>query len=187
MNFVNTLSMIAHNPNCHFVSRIADVNLGVYEDALSLSRDGYRLCKCCNQTSGKLFENEDEIDAFCMRRAISYTVRGHIANIVTPHSQWNVCRGNNNRLVLYHRNTRGNTKGYHLQTDRYEDFMSILEYIDGHDKYRMRNPLPSPKKKKSPPKKGTKRYRAMERRNNQRKRRREIRNVMNLIDSLSLA
>ena len=65
--------------------------------------------------------------------------------------------------------------------------MKMLEYNDDHDRYRLENPLPKPKKVKAPPKKGTKRYRADERRYKEKKRRQEIRNVLSLIDSLALA
>ena len=187
MYFVNTRSKVAHTPNCHFVSRISDVNIGCYEGTFYAKQDGYRLCKCCDPMTKRLSNRETEMQNYCRKRAISYELDNGELLITTPFSQWKAYPGNNNRYILYHRNSRGNTSGYHLQTDKFKDVMAMLKYIENHDQFRLNNPLPEPKKKKAPPKKGTKRYRAAERRNKEYQRRRDIRNVLDLIDSLALA
>lgn len=187
MNFVNTRSKVSHYPDCRFVSRISDVNLGCYESTFYTKQDGYRLCKCCDPMAKRLGNRETEMLGYCRKRAISYEVDNGELLITTPFSQWKAYPGKDNRYVLYHRNTKGDTNGYHLQTDRYKDVMELLKYVDHHDQFRLDNPLPEPKKKKAPPKKGTKRYRATERRNKEKKRRQDIRNVLNLIDSLATA
>ena len=187
MNMVNMKSKVAHYPGCQFVSRISEVNLGYYENTYYAKEDGYRLCKCCDPMARRLNDRDEEMLDFCRERAISYKVENGELMITTPFSEWKAYPGEGSRYILYHRNTRGNTKCYHLQTDRYSDVMKMLEYIDDHDRYRLDNPLPKPKKVKAAPKKGTKRYRAAERRNKEKKRRQEIRNVLSLIDSLALA
>ena len=187
MNFVNVRSKVAHYPDCHFVNRIANENLGCYENAFYTREDGYRLCKCCDPMARRLNDRDSEMQDYCKVRGIRYEVSNGELLITTPYSQWKAYPGKGSRYILYHRNTRGDTNGYHLQTDRYVDVMAMLKYIDRHDKFRLDNPLPEQKKKKAPPKKGTKRYKALERRNKEKKRRQEIRNVLNLIDSLALA
>lgn len=186
MNFVNVKSKVAHYPDCRFVRRITEDNLRCYESTFYAKKDGYRLCKCCDPMAKRLGNRETEMLGYCRKRAISYEVDNGELLITTPFSEWKAYPGKNSRYVLYHRNTQGDTSGYHLQTDRYKDVMELLKYIDRHDNFRLDNPLPEPKKKKAPPKKGTKRYRAAERRRKERKRRKDIRNVLNLIDSLAL-
>ena len=187
MNFVNTKSKVAHYPDCHLISRIADINLGCYESTFYAKQDGYRQCKCCDPMAKRLGNREIEMLGYCRKRAISYEVENGELLITTPFSQWKAYPGKDSRYLLYHRNTKGDTNGYHLQTDRYKDVMEMLKYINHHDQFRLYNPLPEPKKKKAPPKKGTKVYRAAERRNKEYKRRNEIRNVLDLIDSLTFA
>ena len=186
MNFVNVKSRVAHYPDCRFVSRISDDNLRCYESTFYAKQDGYRLCKCCDPMAKRLGNREVEMLGYCRKRAISYEVDNGELLITTPFSEWKAYPGKNSHYVLYHRNTQGDTSGYHLQTARYTDVMELLKYVDHHDQFRLDNPLPEPKKKKVPPKKGTKRYRAAERRKKERKRRKDIRNVLNLIDSLAL-
>lgn len=187
MKFVNTKSKIIHYPSCRFVSRIADENLGGYGSVFDARQDGYRQCKCCDPMAKLLYEREKQVTELCRRRAISCEVDNGELIITTPFSEWKAYVGDNNRLLLYHRNTQGNIYDYHLQADRYTSIIKMLKFIDNHDKYRLEHPLPKQKKKKSAPRKGTKRYRSAQRRNKEKQRRREIRNVLNLIDSLSFS
>jgi len=60
-----------------------------------------------------------------------------------------------------------------------------LEYINEHEYYRMLNPLHIVTKKE-PPKKGTRRYKGQQKAIARKERKRQIWNVINLIDSLSI-
>ena len=60
-----------------------------------------------------------------------------------------------------------------------------MEYITNHEYYRLYNPVPV-FTKKEPPMKGTKRWDKQQKAIKRKERRREIWNVINLIDSLSV-
>ncbi|MBE6027511.1 MAG: hypothetical protein E7227_02760 [Clostridiales bacterium] len=184
MYFGNTNSMVIHYPTCHQVSRISDINFAGFDSMSAAKRNGYRICKCCDPMTRKVSEYENEMAAFCREHAISFEVVNRELRIRTPFSQWKVYVGSKGGLDLYHRNTLGDTTGYHLQKEAMSDPLEILKYVDGHDSFRLANPLPKEKKKRVPPRKGTRRYRSMMRREKEAARRNEIRNTLFLIDSL---
>lgn len=80
----------------------------------------------------------------------------------TPYSKWKIVpHDSSGYLQLFHMNTRGKDRknprrNYHLQGDVLKDSITgYLKYIVDHDAFRLKHPLPKPKKEH---KKGTKAY-----------------------------
>ena len=188
MVFVNMRSKVAHYPECHMVSRIADMNLGCYENAYYAGKDSYRVCKCCDPMVKRLSNQKDDMVDYCQKKGIEYKIENGELLIRTQYSSWKAYTGANDQYILYHRNTRGNTNCYHLQTKRYTDIMAVLKYIDHHDYFRLSNPLPEDRIviKKSAPRKGSKKYKAAMQRAEKAKKRDDVRRVLSLIDSLAM-
>lgn len=184
MYFGNTDSMVIHYPTCHHVSRISDINFAGFDNIGVAKKSGYRICKCCDPMTRKVSEYENEMTEFCSERGISFEIVNKELRIRTPFSQWKAYVGIKGGLDLYHRNTLGNTTGYHLQKEAMSDPIEILRYVAGHDSFRLANPLPKEKKKRFPPRKSTRRYRSVMRSGKEAARMSEIRNVLFLIDSL---
>ena len=74
---------------------------------------------------------------------------------------------------------------YHDQKVSYSKLLKYLDYIVEHDYYRMLNPI-YPVQHKAPPVKGTKRYRKQLKQQKKKARKDAVRNVLTLIDSLSV-
>ena len=183
MYFGNTNSMVIHYPTCHHVDRISDIHFAGFDNIGAANRNGYRICKCCDPMTRKVSEYENEMAGFCREHAISFEVVNRELRIRTPFSQWKVYVGSKGGLDLYHRNTLGDTTGYHLQKEAMSDPMAVLMYVEGHDRFRQANPLVTAKKKKAPQRKSARRYRPMMRREKEATRS-EIRSMLFLMDSL---
>ena len=187
MDFVNMRSKVAHHPECHFISRIADANLGCYENTSYTRKDGYRRCKCCDPMARRLSNRDTEMLDYCQEKEFHYEADQGELRITTPFSQWKAYPGEGRQYVLYHKNTLGNINCYHFQTGRLDDVMDMLEYIDRHDQYRMANPL-TERKKNSSSKKYVKRYRTEEHWNKEQKcLRREMREALELQELMMLS
>jgi hypothetical protein len=146
----------------------------------------------------KQYQKEcEEILEICTNKGLSvYSGKRYIA-ITSISSQWKIALDKNNEMVLYHKNDFETPNdcmspilGYHLQGDvKHNSIVSYLNYIIDHDYFRMLNPVVAPKKNIAPPlpKKGTNRYRKEQKKNAKLQKKIAIKNVLNLIDSLSVA
>lgn len=130
--------------------------------------------------------------AFAAQNGLSFYLADGVLIILTPYSKWKIIiKGSNKRIYLYHKNTLGKEEqeplipGYHHQAVRRGSIMGYLEYIIEHDRYRLNNPVHIKRKKKAPPKKGTKRYKQAQEKMKRIERYQSIRRVIELIDSLS--
>ena len=131
---------------------------------------------------------------YCRKNGLSFWCSSRFISICSTRSEWRIALDKNDRIVLYHKNDfktdrdhLSEIKGYHFQGDvRHDSIVKYMEYIVDHDYFRMLNPVYAPRKKEiTPPQKGTKRYKNAQKRFKKFERKREIRNVLNLIDSLS--
>ena len=188
MYFANSQSKILHYAGCHHIDRICDINFAGFDYIEDARSEGYRLCKCCDPMIRKIQPLDNDMMRYCKSRAISYQVINGELRVLTPFSEWKAYIGNNSKYDLYHKNTRGRINDYHLQLKGMKSPMAILKYVDGHDNFRLDNPLPKEQKKtKSKPRKGTKRYRKEMRKAEAAKKRYDVKRVLDLIDSLSMA
>ena len=131
---------------------------------------------------------------YCRKNGLSFWRSSRFISICSTRSEWRIALDKNDRIVLYHKNDfktdkdhLSEIKGYHFQGDVHHDsIVKYMEYIVDHDYFRMLNPVYAPRKKEiTPPQKGSKRYKSAQKRFKKFERKREIRNVLNLIDSLS--
>lgn len=138
-----------------------------------------------------LKKEQTKLENFCPENGLSYFVNNGNLHIITHHSKWKIIVSNNkNRLELHHQSSyqkeyEDSVSGYHKQSHSSNLILGYMKYINEHEYYRMRNPLHIVTKKE-PPKKGTKRYRGQQKAMARKERQQQIRNVLNLIDSLSV-
>ena len=106
--------------------------------------------------------------------------------IISRKDKWMVIeKGSPAEFELYHKNKKKSREkseipDYHRPKVDTVSIAGHLEYIVEHDIYRKRHPL------YVPPRKGTRRYRAMMQRNKTQKCKQEIENVLKLIERLDL-
>ena len=181
--------MVLHNPACQHVNRIGSINFTGFDRIVDAQKEGFRQCRCCDLMARRVNRHEGDIGSFCHEKHISYSVMDEELSIDTPFSHWKVFIGDKGNYDLYHRNTRGDITGYHLQRKNITDLMSILYYVEDHDRFRMANPLPEQcrKKKKSAHHKRTNKYKEMIRRAEKARKRDEVKRVLSMIDSLAMA
>ncbi len=184
---------IIHLIECFHVHNNEIDNIGWFETLSEAYDRGYRLCKHCNPLYMHYKKESNEILEFCRKNGMAVNLKNKCISITSVRSKWKIALDKMNRIVLYHKNDFTTDKdylseinGYHLQRDvRRVTIMGYLNYIIEHDNFRMYNPLYIPKKKE-PPKKGTKRYKKNQRKIKNYQRKMEIKNVLNLIESLNI-
>lgn len=131
---------------------------------------------------------------FAKKNGLAVRIGGKRIFVESNMSEWQIILDKSNEIALYHKNSFKTSRdglsevcGYHFQGDiRKNSIAEYLEYIVGHDYYRRLNPAHTPKKESPPPIKGTKRYKSTQRKIKKYERKRAIRNVLDLIDSLSV-
>ena len=156
-----------------------------------MRKSEYRLCSCCSPITERLKKEQAVLENYCLENGLLYFVHKGNLHIRTHHSKWKVLASNNkNVLELHHENSYekdhdNSVPGYHKQNFFSDSVLGYLEYINEHEYYRMLNPLHIVTKKE-PPKKGTRRYRGQQKALARKERKRQIWNVINLIESLSV-
>ncbi len=186
---------IIHTAECFHVYNVDINDIGWFEAVADAYNKGYRFCKHCNPLI-RMYNNESrQINDYCRENGLSYNLGNKSIVIYSIDSMWQITLDKNSRIILYHKNDFKTNKdhlseinGYHLQGDAKKDsILDYLKYIVEHDFYRMHNPIFINKKKKAspPPKKGTKRYKSELKKIEKYERKKAIKNVVNLIDSLS--
>ena len=187
-------SKIIHKTDC-FCIQNTDINdLGWFETLSEAYSQGYCFCGHCNPLFKPYNKELDEMMEYCRKNGLSFWRSSRFISICSTRSEWRIALDKNDRIVLYHKNDfktdrdhLSEIKGYHFQGDvRHDSIVKYMEYIVDHDYFRMLNPVYAPRKKEiTPPQKGSKRYKSAQKRFKKFERKREIRNVLNLIDSLS--
>ena len=181
---------IVHFDGCPSAKRIAKENKKHFRSVSCALKEGYQLCRHCNPLE-KLYEKDKEkVKDYCYQNLIALEYRGHEICLTTLESKWKVIPLNKTQYALYHANERldkvpeSSVHGYHLQEFRFNNLLSLCEYIVRHDQYRKDNPLPFFKKSLPPPRKGTKRWEKKERNRKRNKKKKEVRNVLKIINKL---
>ena len=187
----NSKEKVVHFEGCHHIKNIEKKNLRTFANVKEVRNSGYRICSCCSPIMEKLKKEQSELESFCQENGLLYFMDKGNLHIRTHHSKWKVLVSNTRGVLeLHHKNSfeqehEDSVPGYHRQNYVADSILEYLEYVNNHEYYRMYNPI-QVVAKKEPPKKGTKRWDKQQRAIKKKERRREIWNVINLIDSLSV-
>ena len=192
----NSRRKIIHSMKCFHVQHTEPDSIRWFETLTEAYEQGYRLCKHCSPLVKHYKREDDEITEFCRKNGLAVCLSNKCISICSTRSRWKIALDKKNKIVLYHKNHFSTDKdhlseisGYHLQGDaRRNSIVAYLQYIVDHDCFRMHNPVYIPQRKKEsppPPRKGTKRYKSAQRRKEKYERKKAIKNVLNLIESLS--
>lgn len=188
---IDSKEKVVHYEGCHHLKNIKKENLKNFENIQEVRKSEYRLCSCCSPITEHLKKEQAELENYCLENGLLYFVHKGNLHIRTHHSKWKVLATNNKGVLeLHHENSYekehdNSVPGYHKQNFFSDSVLGYLEYINEHEYYRMLNPLHIVTKKE-PPKKGTRRYRGQQKALARKERKRQIWNVINLIDSLSV-
>ena len=189
----NSKRKIIHTENCFLRKKLDPKSVGTFDTLYEAFKSGYRLCRRCNPIFMQYTKERDALMDYCYKNAMSCHYSDRYLVITSTLSKWIISLSDRNETVLYHKNTKSldsdslsKVPGYHIQRVSYKTLIEYFDYITEHDFYRNRHPerMPS-KKKKSPPKKGTKRWRKEQARLKARERRQAINSVLSVIDSLN--
>ena len=188
---INSKEKVVHYEGCHHLKSIKADNLKSFKSIQDVRKSDYRLCSCCSPVMKHIKAERKTLDEYCLKNGLLYFVHKGDLYIRTYRSKWKILAcDKKGSLELHHHNQinkeyADSVLGYHKQNVHYNSILGYFEYINEHDHYRMLNPLHIPSKKE-PPKKGTRRYRSQQRAIAKKERKQQIRNVINLIDSLSV-
>ena len=188
---VDSKEKVVHYEGCRHLKNIKKENLKSFESIKDVRNSEYRICSCCSPITDHLKKEQPMLEIFCLENGLLYFMHRGNLHIRTHHSKWKVLATNNKDVLeLHHENSfekehDNSVPGYHKQNFFSDSVLGYLEYINEHEYYRMLNPLHIVTKKE-PPKKGTRRYRGQQKALAKKERKRQIWNVINLIDSLSV-
>lgn len=189
----NSEKKIIHTINCFHIQNTDIENTGWFESLSEAYEYGYRLCKHCNPLFKYYKKEQKSVLDFCRKNGMSIHLSNRSISVTSIKSKWKIVLDKKNKIVLYHKNDFVTDKdylsevdGYHLQGDvRKKSIVEYLKYIIEHDSYRRMNPLYIPDKRKTtPPKKGTKRYKKEQEKKARQQHRYAVKTVLDLIDSL---
>lgn len=193
MVFYSSISRkkVFHLPHCAHVRNINPRYRCTFESPEEARKNHYILCQCCSPVGQHLQKERVNIAHCCQENgAATYLHDGQLI-VTTPHSKWKiVASGKANKLMLYHRNTKdiqdplSPFPNYHYQKVRKNTILEYLEYIAEHDYYRMCTPLQTRQKKKSKPKKGTRRWKSQQKKEKTLAKRAAIKRVYALLDAI---
>ena len=152
-----------------------------------------RLCAHCDALSKQYRKEEQDLQEYCRNNGLSVHLGKRGIWVRSPRSEWRIIADDTRAgSKLYHKNDLHPGKrssdlltAYHDQKVSYSKLLKYLDYIVEHDYYRMLNPI-YPVQHKAPPVKGTKRYRKQLKQQKKKARKDAVRNVLTLIDSLSV-
>ena len=184
---------VVHYEGCRHLKNIKEKNMRTFDNIQEIRGNKYRICSCCSPITEHLKKEQIELENFCQENGLLYFVNKGDLHIRTHHSKWKVLVSNNKDVLeLHHENSykkehSDSIPGYHKQNCKSDSIFGYLEYISDHEYYRMLNPLQITKKKRKPPVKGTKRWKNQQKNIKRKERKKQIWNVINLIDSLSVS
>lgn len=185
---------VVHSKDCAYIQNVDIENIGSFETLEEAYEHGYRLCRHCSIIAKQYRKESEALVAYGRKNAVTFFFHDRFIGVRTPIGQWKIIpAANGNQMVLYHHNTfktnkdsNSPVKNYHYQKVAKDSILGYLEYIVEHEYYRMMHPVeifPS-KKEKTPPQKGTKRYKKQQKMLKRIERKRSIANVLNILDSL---
>ncbi len=179
---------VFHNENCHHIKFKEKSNLLEIQSLEEGVNKGYFLCKNCSEIYKFYKKERKAIDEFIKVKNMEIEYENNQMKVKTIYSEWKILI-NDNKLVLYHKNTMGyqksdeKIKGFHNQKVRGKSIKEYLQYIVNHDEYRKKHPVELKGKEK--PKKGTRRYKSWIRSNKEFRKRESKRQVLFLLDQIS--
>ena len=187
---IESRSKVVHYEGCHHLKKIKKENLKSSDNIHALRQSSYGICSCCSPIARHLRSERAQLEQLCQENGLSYSLKKDALHVNTHSSKWKILVSNTGcTFELHHGNSfegehNDSVPGYHKQNFFSDSLVGYLDYINSHEYYRMLNPLHivTPKE---PPKKGTRRYRALQKNLAAKERRRKISNVINLIDSIS--
>ena len=207
----NLRSKIVHYESCRFNGKIFEKNLVELNDIEQAKAMGFRNCHCCTPILKATRLNAKPIKEFCKNNWIDCSLDNDKVHIKSVGGEWIYGVSPENKGILYHRNTCGDTNAYHNQNCNEDRFLGVLRYIVKHDEYRAKNPVSDTVKlrfhfmninetvtvdsiidylyqgKSKRPQKGGKKYKNIVKHVKAQKRKLEINRVLSLIEGLSTA
>ena len=108
---VNSRKKIFHLPHCAHVRNMKPEHRRTFETPEEARKNHYILCSCCSPVGQRLRKERIRVEQFCQEHgAVVYLHDGQLI-VSTPRSKWKIVAGGKaNKLMLYHRNTRGNLR-----------------------------------------------------------------------------
>lgn len=177
---------IVHYGYCRYAKQILKTNRICFQSMEEAKAAGYEFCKCCVTIKGFVRSEYKLIKEYKKKYEMICKIKEDGLEIISRKDKWMVIeKGSPAEFELYHKNKKKSREkteipDYHRQKVDTVSIAGHLEYIVEHDIYRKRHPL------YVPPRKGTRRYRAMMQRNKTQKCKQEIENVLKLIERLDL-
>lgn len=189
----NAKKIILHFKKCQHVKAIKKENLATVPSVVEAQKQGIgiSICKCCSTLGKEYHKNQKEIFDFAYKNGIRcYMIKGTM-RVDTVSEKWLIVPlSNKESYELHHKNKFDTDRcdsipGYHNQHFGSSSILEMLQYISEHEWYRMIHPLQI-KHEKTPPKKGTKRWISQQKTQKKKERKKQIRNVLELIESLAV-
>lgn len=187
---------IIHTEDCFRLRNVSAENIGTFQTLEEAYAKGYRLCRNCNPVFRQYRREKSKLTEQCQKYSASFFLHDKFFCVLMPHSRWKIVPSPGARsLLLYHQNTfekiadmESTVPGYHRQSAHRSTLLGYLDYIVQHESYRTLHPLHiwTPKKKKQPPQKGTKRYKHEQLKAKKQAKRRAVNQVLALIDRLQM-
>ena len=189
----NSRKKVIHSVTCHYIQNVEINNIRSFETLAEAYQSGYRPCRLCSPIAKQYRIECSEIADYCRHEALYTFLHDKYIGICTPDSKWKIMTIDGyDCFVLYHKNTldfgdkNAEVPGYHLQKIKKASILGYLKYIVSHEDYRKQHPLhihPT-KASKTPPRKGSKRYKKQQKQEKQIAKRRAVRTVLELIENL---
>lgn len=188
----NSRKKIVHKQQCPYCARMKKDNTGLFLSLDEARAAGYRLCIYCSAVGKRYLSEYKTLASYAVENGLSFRYDDGKVLIETPHSSWMIItNGKKHKMFLYHQNAenfpneRSLIPGYHSQHFQSNTILGYMEYIVEHDGYRLHHKYHMKNKPEpSPPRKGTKRYKKLQRKIKRDKRRAEQRNVYRIFEEL---
>lgn len=189
---------IIHTESCGHAARIKEENRIVYPNLTEALLDMKCYCVHCSLLYQRYNQEKTWIQKFINDKDILINFDEYGLSVKTPYGKWYICQQMNDKLSLYHANTKAGSKNltiikrYHNQEVNTDSMQYLFEYIYKHDMYRKDNPSDfltpkSIRKAKTPAKKGTHRYKKEQRWNKKLEYRNTQKRLMFLFEKIEMA
>ena len=182
---------IIHTASCCCTQHFASETIETFDTLQQAYQAGYHICKKCHPAIIQYRKEQDAILNYCRKHGMSCSWTRTGIRVTSTVSKWIIAPTDKGKTELYHKNTKSLPSdeptwvtGYHKQNRSFNSIIKYLKYIDSHDIYRNTHPETLPATPKTPPKKGTKRYRKEQALQKEKQRKRAIYDVLVLIESL---
>ena len=124
-----------HTEECPHACLIRSRDLVLLPNALEGHAMRYSYCDCCNPLREELRVQREKVAGRLQVYGFACYFEEDRFCIESELGQWYLVSDQAYYLALYHRNTKGDLEGYHLQSAYFRDIAKALDYIAGHDTY----------------------------------------------------